>query len=189
MSIASYPCHLSVDKRLRIDCLIAGTKVLFPNPIAIFYCGCTRLSNNLSDWLSTNTNLPVIRELSVRALLSIGFIWRETSLDAFEWQLMMEAILLAELLTVIADADGVESTSSNLMEVRTEVSDPKGSGGVSSFDPEFRMSSLDWRARIAWLWTIDVLFGIWSTHIKLRATSVMPTRMFVKDYKTDTNKL
>lgn len=62
---------------------------------------------------------------------------------------MMEAILLlAEWLTVITDADGVESTSSNLMEVRTEAGEPEGSGREVSVVLGFRMRSLGWRARI-----------------------------------------
>lgn len=78
----------------------------------------------------------------------MGLICRVVGL---EWQLAMEETLRIELLMVITEADdGVKSTSSNLMEVvRTDaVGDPVGSGLLASVVSEFRIRSLDWRARI-----------------------------------------
>lgn len=114
----------------------------------------------------------------------MDFIWRGTSFDGVDGQLMMEAMLLPGewLLTVITDADGVESTSSNLMEVRTEaVGDPVGCGrNEGSAIPVSWMRSFDWRARICWLWTIGGPSGVWSTQMRLRATSDVVSDMEVQ---------
>lgn len=76
----------------------------------------------------------------------MGLSWRVTSFARIEFWLLLEEGML--WLSIFAVADGVESASSNFMAVRTDDGDAAEFGRIASVVSEFRMSSLDWRARI-----------------------------------------